>query len=314
MMAAITIEVQCPAKVNLTFDIKGLLPDGYHEVETLLQAVSLYDRLRFDFYPDERFEINIKADPRLQAFPLDERNIIHQSVAAFYKHLRRDFRLDVAVDKTIPMGAGLGGGSSNAAATLMALNAAFDEPFELNELIAMGRELGADVPFFMLGGSCLGTGRGDLLEPLNQLLKLWFVLVKPRSISIQTKWAYEEFDKYIHKNNLTKSPKPDWRAAVNTLQADKLGNVLELPVFAHYPALAELKHAVESAGAICCHMTGSGSALYGLASTEKQAQLIADKLSLNVEAALVDIFVAESISGGIRLGNDSEIQNQTSIA
>jgi 4-diphosphocytidyl-2-C-methyl-D-erythritol kinase len=305
-MSSVKIEAQCPAKINLTFDIKGILNDGYHEVETLYQAVSLYDRLVFDCRQGESFAVKINTTGNApHEFPQAQDNIIYKAADAFRRRLSgtKDFALEVTIDKKIPIGAGLGGGSSNAAATLMSLNRMFNEIFSHDDLSGIAQTLGADIPFFITGGLCLGTARGDKLQPLNPLPQLWIVLVKPKKISVQTKWAYTQFDEYVAARGNSGLPRPDWRAFTKNLQPDKLGNVFEPPIFEHYPLLAELKHAIESAGATCCHMTGSGSALYGLASSETQAHNIADELSLSLKPFNVDIFLVHSVEQGVQLGD-----------
>jgi len=301
-MQTIKIEAQCPAKINLTFDIKGRFEDGYHEVETVLQAVSLYDQLVFSCQLGKPFAVKVSAaGPALPEFPPTQENIIYKAAQAFCRNLPggTDFDLEVVVNKNIPIGAGLGGASSNAAATLLALNAIFNNPLSNESLTNIARTLGADIPFFITGGLRLGTARGDKLQPLNPLPPLWIVLVKPRKISIQTKWAYAQFDKWEKSHGTADLPKPDWHAASNKLQPNKLGNVFEPVIFEHYPMLTQLKYTVESAGATCCHMTGSGSALYGLTISEEHANSVADKLSLSQESLDVDTYVVQGIEHGV---------------
>jgi 4-diphosphocytidyl-2-C-methyl-D-erythritol kinase len=176
-----SITVNSPAKINLTFEILGLLPDGYHEVRTLMQTVSLFDELTFEIgsakEPSLSIELITAGGARSPAagegegqFPLGDTNLIARAIRLFLSSIDRPraLKVDVTVAKHIPIGAGLAGGSGNAAAALVALNQYFGGPLGDDAMAELAAKLGADVPFCLQGGRRLGLGRGDILDSTPQ--------------------------------------------------------------------------------------------------------------------------------------------------
>jgi 4-diphosphocytidyl-2-C-methyl-D-erythritol kinase len=277
------LKALAPAKINLTFDILGTMPDGYHQVETLLQSVDLMDECAFDIVDAAQTEINIALEDQLlkrSEFPLGPDNLIAKAATLFSVETGKNFRADVLVNKVIPIGAGLAGGSADAAATLVALNEHFGRPLTTSKLIELGRGLGADVPFCIEGGTALGTHRGDHLSPVQSLLSFTFCIVKPLKISVSTPWAYGKFDEYGGTIN-----KPDTALAAEALKngdlqaaVDSFGNVFEPVIFAEHPVLKELKATLLKHGAWHVQLSGSGPALFAIAADIEHAHYIRRKI------------------------------------
>ncbi|HEY9715630.1 MAG TPA: 4-(cytidine 5'-diphospho)-2-C-methyl-D-erythritol kinase, partial [Chroococcales cyanobacterium] len=196
-----TVATVSPAKLNLTFDIVGGLPDGYHEVVTIMQAIDLEDRLTFHFDAASQFNVELSASyvGNPGRIPLDSSNLIARAARLFHEHVapERGYLLRVEIEKRIPITAGLGGGSGNAAATLLAMNHYFGQPVPDIDLATLGSKLGADVPFFLDGGTQIGLRRGDILSPTPLGETLHFVVVHPQGIEISTPWIYSAYDEYV---------------------------------------------------------------------------------------------------------------------
>jgi 4-diphosphocytidyl-2-C-methyl-D-erythritol kinase len=274
------IRALAPAKVNLTFDITGVRDDGYHQVETLMQAIDLQDELHISVEKSSDFSLDLRCTNEVipHNFPLDSSNLIVRATKLFLMRAGAgpDFKIDIEIEKNIPIGAGLAGGSSNAAAVLVAMNDLFDEPFDQGQLCTLGKELGADVPFCIVGGTCIGRERGDLLEPINSKLEFSYCLVKPRALSVSTPWAYERFDAF--KGDISK---PSLDVAVDALTTGDLpgaiasfGNVFEPVIFAEFVDLAPVKEHLLAGGCWTCHLSGSGPALFAIVADREQAHAI----------------------------------------
>ena len=259
-MAAASLTVRAYAKVNLDLRVVGLLPDGYHNVRTVLQSLSLHDTLTFT--PARgRFVIEC-ADP---AIPVGDSNLIWRA-ADLLGHVAVPRRkvpagMRVRLVKRIPSQAGLGGGSADAAATLVALTRLWGLKLDLVDLACLAARLGADVPFFLAGGTALGVGRGDDISPLAEPPTTAVVVAQP-PFGVSTPDAYRWFD-------LDGPPRrrPARRAAALPswpTWAARLCNDLESPVVRRHPAIGRLVRALTALGADHAAMTGSGSAVFGL--------------------------------------------------
>ena len=189
-----TVSLRAPAKVNLFLEITGRRPDGYHLLATWMQKLDLEDELVIITREAEGIVLRCPGSD----LPVDRRNLVYRAAELFFASLRRQEKVvavgvEITLRKNIPEAAGLGGGSSDAGATLRGLNQLCGFPFSDDDLLAMGGRLGADVPFFVdPGGACLATGIGDLLEPAPHVGAVSFVLVNP-GFPVSTKWAYENF-------------------------------------------------------------------------------------------------------------------------
>jgi 4-diphosphocytidyl-2-C-methyl-D-erythritol kinase len=316
-----TIVVRAPAKLNLTFDILGTRPDGFHDIETIFQSISLEDELEVKIEEAELEDFQIECDNPIvrRLIPLDANNLIGKAAKAFIDSLQTEskYKIHVQLEKRIPVGAGLAGGSSNAAAMLLAMNKAFAEPLTLQELLVVAAQVGSDVPFCLKGGTCLGRGRGEILTELDCKLELCFCIVKPRKLSVSTQWAYKSFDEF---KGPVKSPSLD-KAIRGLASADLelalagFANVFEPLVFQEYPELAKLKNELLAHGAWACHMTGSGPTLFAIVAGREMGHHIRRQILNDDEIGFVygteeiilealppiDFRLAESISSGARI-------------
>lgn len=253
--------LQAFAKINLDLRILGLRPDGYHDLRTIFQTLALNDTLTFTARKGA-FRIQCD-DPEL---PTDRRNLVWQAASLLWRtagkgrgHTPRD--AVVQLQKRIPVQAGLGGGSANAAIALLGLARVWELDVDLPTISRLAAGIGADVPFFLLGGTALGLGRGDDISPLIDLPRSSAVIVRPR-FGISTPEAYRWYDAEPRTRVRSLSRRalpaawPKW--------ARNLGNDLETPVTAHHPTIGRIKQALIEAGAVYAAMSGSGSTVFGL--------------------------------------------------
>ncbi len=251
--------VRAYAKINLDLKVLGLLPDGYHEVRTVLQSLDLHDTLTFT---EVAGPFTILCDQ--PGVPTDAGNLVWRAASLLWT-LRADASaplsgVRVTLQKRIPAEAGLGGGSSDAAATLLALARLWRLPLDLAGLARVGARLGADVPFFLSGGTALGSGRGDDVSPLTEPPVTPIVLLKP-AFGVSTPEAYGWFDQDRTAKPRTTAPRrlPGWPA-----WAQGLRNDLEPPVASRFPQIRHTVRALTALGAVHAAMSGSGSAVFGV--------------------------------------------------
>jgi len=188
-----TLEKASPCKVNLLLNILGKRADGYHELETVMHPVNLCDQLRF-----EKTSSDMVITCSDASLPVDGTNLVHRAATAFLKAAGVPDGVRLHLEKRIPMAAGLGGGSGNAATTLLGLNELFGQPLKMAALAQLAAQLGSDVPFFLQSGPALATGRGEHitpLEPFRALRGLSFLLIHP-GFGISTPWAYRELGRF----------------------------------------------------------------------------------------------------------------------
>ena len=263
-----TVRVQAHAKINLNLRVIGRRADLYHDLRTVFQAIALHDTLWFTPRPG-RFVIECD-DARLA---VDSTNLVWRAADLLWQHLHRDGAMrDVAVrlEKRIPMKAGLGGGSADAAASLLALARLWQPQLPEEDVAALGARLGADVAFFVAGGAALGLGRGDQIHPLADLPPLGVLLVFP-SFDVSTADAYRWWDERDGQvgetGQLGRVAPPDLQRIPNCPWPPpdcEIVNDLEPIVCARHPHVRELACALRSAGARAAAMTGSGSTVFGL--------------------------------------------------
>ncbi len=256
-----TLHLESPAKVNLRLEILKRREDGYHELRTLLQKISLHDTLHFSFKKEKGVSIN--ADhPKL---PIGKDNLVYKAAQSMLKVSDYKGGVCIEIEKRIPLGAGLGGGSSNAATTLKAMNQLLKSNLSKKELMEMGLEIGADVPFFFLEGAAIGLGIGEQLKK-KELPILWYVLIYP-NFEVSTRWAYQNFvltNQQFHFNlhKFLRTPEGISRILLNHL---------EEVVSEKYPQISIMKKILLSAGALGSLMTGSGPTVFGLFPEGKSA-------------------------------------------
>ena len=276
------LTVRAHAKVNLDLRVLGVHPDGYHELRTVFQSIELHDTL---VCADQPGAFTLKC--RTPNVPLDESNLIWKAAAALWTALGRGGRVRdtvVRIDKRIPVEAGLGGGSADAAAALMALGRLWGgAPITL--LRDVGSTIGADVPFFLSGGTALGLGRGEEIYPLVDLPPHFVVIVRP-PFGVSTAEAYAWYDEdraagLRENRELQMLPVP-WPS-----RAAQMINDLEPPVMRRHQEIGPLKQQLRDAGAMAAAMSGSGSAVFGLFRSRAAAERAVKPLSRNGARALV---------------------------
>jgi 4-diphosphocytidyl-2-C-methyl-D-erythritol kinase len=246
-----------PAKINLSLEIEGRRDDGYHLIRTVMQAVDIRETV--EICRVEKPGVNLRVSGF--SLPMSRDNTVYKAVEAFFEDTGiRRFGLDIKVTKRIPVGAGLAGGSADAAATLVALNEMCGCGFSTDDLCEIGAKVGADVPFCIVGGTALGTGTGTELERLPLLPDCYIVIAKPPE-NVSTDKAYRLFDSagVSFKSRAVEDglKKGDLRAIARGL-FNNFESVISLP------GVLEIKAAMKRLGALGCQMTGSGSAVFGI--------------------------------------------------
>ncbi|MCA1593841.1 MAG: 4-(cytidine 5'-diphospho)-2-C-methyl-D-erythritol kinase [Acidobacteria bacterium] len=264
------------AKINLTLRVLGRRADGYHEIQTILQTITLQDNLTFEALEGERLEL-ICTDPQV---PADESNLVHRAATALRERfgIRRGAR--VVLEKSIPAGGGLGGGSSDAAVALLGLSRLWEIRLDKFVLTEIGAPLGADVPYFFTGGTALGTGTGTIITPLQDIPRQHLVVVAP-DVKISTAEAY----KALNASALTKAERAVMLpiSRVEPQFSDSLHEVMrndfEAVVFRLYPEIERARNALLECGARRALLSGSGSSVFGIFDGMAEAGHARDALS-----------------------------------
>ena len=258
------MQLSAPAKINLTLDVLGRRADGYHELCSIMQTVSLCDTVRVEAVRAAETAIAVKTDKGY--LPADERNTAYKAAAAFLKAAGMTADIRIAIQKRIPVGAGLGGGSADAAAVLRALDLLLHAGLTAEAMNQLAASVGADVPFALHGGCAVAEGIGDRLTHLPVMTELPMVLCKPRP-SASTKAIFEKLDA------AGVTAHPDTEGAVRAIRSnDRLGNVLEPVTSAIRPVVSEIRRSLLQAGALGVCMTGTGTAVFGIFADDAAAQ------------------------------------------
>ena len=283
-----SLRIPAFAKINSCLHIIAKRPDGYHELRTIFQTISLRDTLHLSLKKDsDLFELLFTSDD--PAMPLGNDNLVVRAVHAFQREFGLRGSLGVDLEKKIPVARGLGGGSSDAAATLIGLMRLTDATLPLAKMIKLAAGLGADVPFFLFGGRALAVNRGDEIYPLADLPKRSVVIVSPKGIGVSTKDAYE-----WASAELTKDAEPHklfrFCALCWSRQESRLSNDFESPVFRRHPRLEEIRAGLLQRGAADAALAGSGSAVFGIFRNPAQARRSAREFPED------SVFVVETIS------------------
>jgi len=277
--------LRSPAKINLFLKIIGKRPDGYHELVSLMCGISLADRIVLR--PGTK-AISVACD--YPGVPADRTNLAARAAAAFYEHHRVSERVAIEIDKRIPVGAGLGGGSSNAASVLNGLNTYYGQPLTSEKLSALGATIGADVPFFLFGRPALATGVGERLTAFSGLGRHKVLVIYP-GFGIPTAGVYKKLNFGLTKceNNL----KLFLLKQNGFIPAQHLCNDLETVVIPRYPEIATAKMRLMDSWAEGALMTGSGSSIFGLFAESQTAQTAAEALAPQYGGAvfLADLLV-----------------------
>jgi len=268
-----SISLRAHAKVNLRLDILGKRPDGYHEIKTWIYPVSLADELHIERVNTAQITVS-SASPGL---PLGEGNLAYRAAALFIKERGLSGGVLIKIIKHIPLAAGLGGGSSDAAAVLKAMNILWGKNIPREGLMELGAQIGADCPFFVVGKAAIMAGKGERVLAILPPLKAWIVLINP-GLPLSTRQVYEQ-----GKWGLTKQG-GDTKISMPPQDLEKMGkflrNDLERPALELMPIIATLQERLREAGASGVLMTGSGPTVFGLFRTEAEAQQAARDLKM----------------------------------
>ncbi len=285
-LTGIMARYKAPAKINIRLKVTGRRPNGYHELVTIMVPVSLFDILEIE----TNSEGKINLDSQGIDVPSDSSNLVCRAAESFLTQAGLDKGVSISLIKNIPVSAGLGGGSSDAAATLIALNNIFCGPLSDNDLHELAVKLGADVPFFLKCVPSLATGIGDILEPIENWPEFWYLIITP-PVKISTPWVYRNYKMELTSN--------EYGYIYNVLKngefiiSDILENDLERVTSTSFPIINTLKTQLMDAGAEGAVMSGSGSSVFGVFSSPEKA---ADAAGLLKSRNLGKIFL---VKGGI---------------
>ncbi|MCL6558396.1 MAG: 4-(cytidine 5'-diphospho)-2-C-methyl-D-erythritol kinase [Firmicutes bacterium] len=286
------LTVLARAKVNLCLDVFGVRPDGYHEIATVLQSVALSDVLTFNSQP-EGITLQVAGVPVVTG----EENLVLRAARCLAAETGCRRGAAIALRKYIPVAAGLGGGSADAAATLVGLNRIWGLELDEESLCRIAATLGADVPFCVIGGTGLATGRGEELTLLPPLPELGVLLLKP-AYGVSTAAVYRAFDIFrcswqpVAREMAAALMRGEWREALR-----KCANALECVTFRDHPELPLLKRDLELSGALCALMSGSGPTVFGFFETVQDAAG-AGKL---LEDGTANVIVTSTASEGVMI-------------
>jgi 4-diphosphocytidyl-2-C-methyl-D-erythritol kinase len=264
------------AKVNLSLEVIRRRPDGFHEIETIFQSIDLADRMRIELTDDAKVELTCDVPD----IPTDETNLCVRAVVAMRALAGRSLGARIALEKHIPAGAGLGGGSSNAAGVILAIDHALQLETPQKSLDRVAASLGSDVPFMLRGGTMVGRGRGEILTGLEPVRGGFFVIVKP-PVSIPTAWVYSHLNFRLtgHRHRLNLRAVSAVLARFPRAQLP-FRNALETVVFPAYPAVGKLWEDLVSERPCFASMTGSGSAVYAIFDRAARAAEVAERFSV----------------------------------
>ncbi|HET7910193.1 MAG TPA: 4-(cytidine 5'-diphospho)-2-C-methyl-D-erythritol kinase [Nitrospira sp.] len=287
-----SLTVHAPAKVNVILRILDRRPDGYHNLWSIMQTLALEDSVTVRTQPHGGIKLSCDSE----TLSIDHSNLVWRAASAVLEHAKLSPGLDIELRKRIPMGAGLGGGSSDAAATILGLNRLLHLGWTTAKMAEVGQTLGSDVPFFFFAPSAIVSGRGEMVRPVTIEGDRWLVLVKP-PFGIETKWAYQEL--------------AATRPGIRPLSADhiRLGgckritwsqltsvaeNDFEMPVFGQHARLGEIKRSLLKLGAECALLSGSGATVFGLFEKESTARRAEKDLRRDPQ---LNLFVVPTCSG-----------------
>jgi 4-diphosphocytidyl-2-C-methyl-D-erythritol kinase len=272
------MHLKSPCKVNLLLNILGQRADGFHELETVMQPVNFCDELFF-----ERSGHGVRLSCSDTTLPADARNLVFRAAANFLAAANISDGVKIHLEKKIPLAAGLGGGSGNAATTLLALNELFNQPLSLAKLDELAAALGSDIPFFLYGKPALAIGRGEKVEPLENFPALRgkaFFLIHP-GFGIATPWAYQNLARFPAALNGEKGRAQKLISLLQTsglkMAAREFYNSLEAPVLDKFPVLSLYQEFLREHGALAALMSGSGSTTFAIAENLAAAESLAEK-------------------------------------
>lgn len=278
------IEIDSYSKINLTLNILGKRRDGYHNIETIMQAINLADKI---FIKEEQEGVKIKCSHPL--VPTDTQSLTYRSAEKILNRYRIRKGVKIEIDKKIPLASGMAGGSANSASILVGINKLFALNLSNKDLMEIGEELGMDIPFCIQNGTALAYHRGEKVTPLFPINPpLWIIVINP-GFEIPTKWAYDNFDL-----SLVKKEQHHTIAMLKALKegrlegiAKNLFNSFEDLIIKKYREIGKIKDRLTEEGALGALMSGSGPTVFGIAQNEKEALKIYEKLKSEYQSIWV---------------------------
>lgn len=285
-----TLIVQAPAKINIGLWVKGKRADGYHELASLMQTISLSDTIAIK----ETREEGLRIECDHPGVPTGHENLVHKSAMLLLQRLGITPRLLIQIEKRIPVAAGLAGGSTDGAAVMSALARFYDASLPLVDLMTMSQSIGSDVPFVMHGGLALATGRGENLTFYDVPRPAYVVVVAvPKNVHVSTKWAYENYQPgdNTRKEELFGTLLPAYRARNLDLLRKNVFNDLESVTLHRHPEVAGIKERLAASGDGVVLMSGSGPSVFGLFEERRDAANAVNTL----DPATVDVFIEHTL-------------------
>jgi len=255
-----SLMVGTPAKVNLFLEVLNRREDGYHNINSLFQAVSLFDRIKFIRKTEPGINLTVENCPDL---PTDENNLVVKACRLMQKEFGFDSGMEINLQKNIPVAAGLGGGSADGAAAILACNILFDLDLNLKEMALLGLQIGSDIPFFFSGGQALVTGRGEIITETEFPTDYWLVLITPNiAVSTAESYAALKIGLTMAKNPINLKPCRNVIEFVESLKTSV--NNFEEAHLLSYPELAGIKDDLLKRNALLVRMSGSGATMFGI--------------------------------------------------
>lgn len=261
------ISLNAHAKINLSLDVLNKREDGYHNLQMIMQTIQLHDTISIHEIPSG---VEIECDAPY--VPNNSTNIAYKAAEAMINKYKLDAGVRIVIEKKIPVAAGLAGGSTDAAAVLKGINILFNLGIEQNELMQIGKTIGADVPYCVMGGTALAEGIGEKLTPLAPLGKIPIILIKPK-VGVSTAWVYKtlDLDKVSKRPNTEKIISALVKKDIKYI-AENMCNVLEEVTINKYPMIKKIKKNLLHKGAIGSMMSGSGPTVFGIFENEEKAK------------------------------------------
>lgn len=282
------LAVKALAKINLGLDVLRRREDGYHEVKMVMQTIHLYDQLHL-----KKIESGIYLETNLGFLPVDESNLAYRAARLMKEKYQIEEGIDIRLNKRIPVAAGMAGGSTDAAGVLYGINELFNLGIKRKELMELGVQIGADVPYCIMRGTALAEGIGEKLTSLPPMVKCPVVIAKPQ-VSVSTKYVYENLKLDEHTQH------PDIDALIQNIRtkdlpaiAGSMGNLLETVTAKKYPEIEKIKELMRENGALNAMMSGSGPTVFGLfdeLETAKMAAAIVRQSGLARQVFVTEIY------------------------
>ena len=282
------LAIKALAKINLGLDVLRRREDGYHEVKMVMQTIHLYDQLHL-----KKIESGIHLETTLGFLPVDESNLAYRAARLMKEKYQIEEGIDIRLNKRIPVAAGMAGGSTDAAGVLYGINELFNLGIKRKELMELGVQIGADVPYCIMRGTALAEGIGEKLTSLPPMVKCPVVIAKPQ-VSVSTKYVYENLKLDEHTQH------PDIDALIQNIRtkdlpaiAGSMGNLLETVTAKKYPEIEKIKELMRENGALNAMMSGSGPTVFGLfdeLETAKMAAAIVRQSGLARQVFVTDIY------------------------